>query len=203
MKRLILTVACVALLAGCGVRPPQTSGDIVRDRQEAQTSQGVAEVGTPTIVNWRALRLAKFAYEREDETGLLTYTYIRNLNGDLIHFCDSMGYGIPGGTQISAPRAMQRYSVAGREGYPREWGVAELDQPEPNGLHMPSSASATRIICINPATGTADLVTAEENLTTYTWPHPEARGEPDRSRARPLPADPVMALQNVPAPTTP
>jgi hypothetical protein len=77
----------------------------------------------------------KLLLELRDEQ-ISTFTYISNNSG--LHFiCNSVGYGLPYATQYTNP---ERYHVNG----------ANLPQPEPNDLFMPSQADATWVLCSTP-----------------------------------------------------
>lgn len=165
MKRMVYVMVVLISLAlvACGGKP--TSSDLQRDRQERMVNEGVQEVGVPSIKNFRELKLAKDIYEMRDQTGLVTYSYLENLNsvlvsghtalgGKLTFLCDSIGYPLPYSTQFTAPETMQRYYLPRREGGGNNsgetWGVERLPQAEPNGLFSPSSAEGTWVLCKDP-----------------------------------------------------
>lgn len=156
MKRVFNALAIVLVavgLAACEGQP--TSSDIQRDRQEKLVQEGVAQVGMPAIKNFRMLKLLKDIQELQDQTGLVTYTYLwSDIQGKLVFFCDSIGYPIPYSTQFSAPESMQRYYLErrgdGGGNDVRHYGVARLPQAEPNGLFIPSSAEGTWVMCKDP-----------------------------------------------------
>lgn len=187
-----------SLLAGCNPAPQATSNDMQRDQQATINAEGAAEVGMPHIVNFRDMRGMKFWYERRDQADLLTYTYTKNMAGQWVWFCDSIGYPIPGGTQYSAPESMQRYRVRDLRydiSTLAGWffGVARLPQPEPNGVFPPTTAEGTGIICINPNTNKAGAAYAEDKLNTFEWPQPNALNEPNRSGPPKIaPLDPLV-----------
>jgi hypothetical protein len=55
----------------------------------------------PAIKNFRERRLLKSILEMRDQEGLTTFTYTYNeMTGQLVFFCDSIGYGIPYATQV-------------------------------------------------------------------------------------------------------
>ena len=129
---------------------------------------------------------------------MLTYTYTKNLQGQFVWFCDSIGFPISGGTQFSAPESMQhyrvrdlRYSAETAEGWFQ--GVEKLPQAEPNGIFPPSTAAGSRVICINPRTNVPSLSHAEDNLDTFEYPRSNAIDEPNRSGDKPKPKDPLIA----------
>lgn len=136
IKKLItITLGTLALtLASC--KP----SDITQTRaQERILAEGVAQLGMPAIKNFREKHLLKTIYELRDQTGLLTYTYMwSEMQGKLVFFCESVGYGIPYATQYSASEKEARVEYA-------------LPQAEPNGLFSPSSADGTWVMCKDPS----------------------------------------------------
>ncbi len=198
MKTQLIALLFVGLaLAGCQKPPPATANDAQRDQQAAINLEGAQQVGMPDIVNYRDMRGVRYWYEQRDKANLLTYTYTKNMQGQWIYFCDSIGYPIPGGTQYSAGESMQRYRVRDpRYGADSEhgwtWGVTRLPQAEPNGVFPPSTAEGTGIICISPINNKAEAVYAEEKVSAFPWPQKGAVNEPDRSApAKTAPADPL------------
>ncbi len=151
--RVLAIVLLASLVVACEGKP--TSSDTQRDRQEQMVLEGVAQVGIPSIKNFRELKLAKDIYEMRDQTGLVTYSYVwSDMQGKLVFLCDSIGYPVPYATQFTAPETMQRYNLPIRgDGYGndnRHWGVTRLPQAEPNGLFSPSSAEGTWVMCKDP-----------------------------------------------------
>lgn len=134
--------------------------------------QGTVTVGYPAIINWAEKKNLRMIYELRDNPKLVTWSYTTDLNGKLHNACDgsnSVGYPIPYSTQFTAPKA----PVARRAQYPAgvggstEYRVFEADQPEPNGLYMPSSAEATWVMCFNPATKAIEATYMEDRVRTY------------------------------------
>lgn len=152
MKRILLIITIVALpLFVVACAPPPSSNDIQRNRQEEMVQEGVAQVGVPSIKNFRELKLAKDIYELRDQTGLVTYTYLWNdFGGKLVFFCESIGYPIPYSTQFTASETMQTYNLKKSNKSERYYGIARLPQAEPNGLFSPSSAEGTWVMCKDP-----------------------------------------------------
>lgn len=146
-------------ISACDYRP--TSSDIQRDRQEKQVQEGVAQVGIPSIKNFRELKLAKDIYELRDQTGLVTFSYLENMNpsvvrghtalgGKLTYLCDSVGYPLPYSVQFTAPETIQRYYLPSEKDRQREIGATRLPQAEPNGLFSPGNAEGTWVMCKDP-----------------------------------------------------
>lgn len=146
--RKIAIFAALALstaLYGCDVQPAAPSGAQKESQATKQLqSQAAVAVGMPAIKNFTEKNLLKTLYELRDKPDLITYSYIVNMQGDLIPLCPgvSIGYGIPFSAQFTAPSvdSMASRSID---------GVTTITtyQPEPNGLYMPDSTSATWVIC--------------------------------------------------------
>jgi hypothetical protein len=113
-----------------------------RQQQETILQEATAQVGMPSIKNFRERKLLKDIYELRDQTGLVTYTYLYSeYSGKLIFLCDSVGYGIPYATQYTNP---QRPLATG---YSKS---SIISQADPNGLFSPQAAEGTWVICKNP-----------------------------------------------------
>ncbi|MEK9151293.1 MAG: hypothetical protein AAB547_01535 [Patescibacteria group bacterium] len=126
------------MLVSCDWRP--TSDDTQRAQQEKMLQEGTAQVGMPAIKNFRERKLLKDILELRDQQGLVTYTYVWNeMQGKLVFFCDSIGYGIPYATQFTNPQKVENYNRS-----------ITLPQADPNGLFSPASAEGTWVMCKNP-----------------------------------------------------
>lgn len=152
MKRfisLLLVLVMVFSLAGCGSTREKTT-----DENQAQVTQELlkeanAQVGMPEIHNFFEKDMMKYLYELRDDSELITYTYIVNLDGRLVYQGQSIGFGIPASVQFSNPEKFIDNNYDLGEG----WGGIILPQAEPNGLFMPEGLSATWIIMVNEETG--------------------------------------------------
>jgi hypothetical protein len=144
----------IALLApaannGCG---EPSSDDIQRNQQEVLLKEGTAQVGMPSLKNFRERKMLKEILELRDQTGLVTYTYMVNemglqpvkgktaLSGKLIFVGESIGYGIPYATQFTNPMKVDRWSSA----------YIALPQADPNGLFSPAAAEGTWVLLKQP-----------------------------------------------------
>src|SRR5579859_6470328 len=153
MKKLMLLsgISAFVALAGCNYTP--TSNDLQRDRQEQSLQQAVAQTGVPSLTHFREMKILKSIYEMRDQDGLVTYTYLYSpMLGKFTFLCDSIGYGIPYSTQITAGESVQRYYLPGTSDRSAQWGWEKLPQAEPNGLFVPSSAAGTWVLCQVPGT---------------------------------------------------
>jgi len=133
-------------LVGCGTPPDtRTSDQKQHDQQEQILQEGTSAVGMPAIKNFREKRLLKDIIELCDQDGLVTYTYLENMNpvivrgrtalgGKLTYFGETIGYGIPYATQFTNPMK--------KEGY----NASPIPQADPNGLFKPASAEGTWVL---------------------------------------------------------
>lgn len=125
-----------------GCRNNSSSDSIQSKQQEKILQEGSSQVGMPAIKNFRERKLVKDILEMRDQTGLTTHTYLwSDVQGKLVFFCESIGYGIPYATQFTNPQKIEDYTSA---------GYAILPQADPNGLFSPSSAEGTWVMCKDP-----------------------------------------------------
>ncbi len=176
MKRLLLaTVALAALTIQAGCVPEETSAAARDTRATLQaTEQGALTVGFPAVINWAEKRQLKIIYELRDTLKLMTYTYVTDLQGKLHNACpgsNSIGFPIPYATQFTAPKAAVARHPIYSDGSERstEYRIFEADQPEPNGLFMPSSAEGTWVVCLNPETKELAPTYIEDRVRTYLY----------------------------------
>jgi len=168
MRRLIATAALVSLVlmaaltvVGCENRQPEA------DRiQSEQTAQMMAElqrqVGMPNVTNWQQKKLMKLVYELCDKENLITYAYIKSdYQGKLMFIGKCIGFGIPFSAQYTNPERITRVQSGTYIGMP---------QPDPNGLFMPTSSSATWLMMIDPETGSPRPVYIEPEIVVSPFP---------------------------------
>ena len=153
MKRMIPILAVTLLLplvvTACSV--PDNSG-ASREAEATKTlfDQAAVAIGLPAVQNWTEKRQLKMLYELRDKAKLTTYSYYVDLNGKLHQVCPttSVGFGMPFSAQYTSPRVLSSNRPVNRvfdAGTRQTW---EAPQPEPNGLYMPDSTSATWVICL-------------------------------------------------------
>ena len=120
---------------GCDSTPPSDKAQQTQQEQMAQNAN--QQVGMPGITNFTEKKIMRRLYEMRDQN-IATFTYLVDLQGQLHHVCDSIGYGLPYSTQFSNPEKIT-------QSYSQSYGT--LPQSEPNGLFMPASAEGTWVIC--------------------------------------------------------
>lgn len=156
-------------LAGC---MDDNSGAARESRQtQLNLNQASTIVGMPAITNFTEKRMLKTIYELRDSPHLVTYSYYLDLNGKRHKVCPttSIGYGFPYATQYTAPKAPKVSAPAYPDGTQSQWHTWEADQPEPNGLYMPSSADGTWVICLDPSDKSLKPVYVEPRVMVYPF----------------------------------
>lgn len=175
MKLPLIALVALPLLAACY---EETTDDKQANEQAEALAQGHAQIGMPAIGSFQEKRLMKELYELRDKP-IATHAYIVNeMTGCLLYLGPSVGYGLPYGTQYTAPTRTVRWSS---EGY------RQIPQAEPNGLFMPSSAEGTWVMLKSPAEDKVQPVYIEQRVLVSPF------RLPDLECVRPAPAAAVAA----------
>lgn len=124
----------------------KSSDEIQAQQQETILAEGTSAIGMPAIKNFRERRLLKDIFELRDQAGLTTFTYLVSMQGTLVFFCNSIGYGIPYATQFTNPQKVEYTNPPGKTGY----AYNVIAQADPNGLFSPASADGTWVMCKDP-----------------------------------------------------
>lgn len=139
---LIITILCFCI--GCLEVNSSTDGKMA-EQTENMLAEANRQIGLPNIVNFQQKKLMKSIYELCDKEDLICYAYIKSdYQGKLIFVGKCIGYGIPFSAQYSSPEKIVYKTV--------DSGVSTMPNPEPNGLFMPTSSSATWLMLIDPKT---------------------------------------------------
>ena len=157
MKKILLVLPLVAMLAACDQSP--TSTQIERKKQEELSLRGVQEVGMPAITNFAEKRMMKDIIELRDQN-VATYVYITDMNGRLHKVCNAVGYGLPYATQYTNPMRISDYTH----------GVVAIPQADPNGLYSPASADGTWVLCVDSKSGKPKPVYIEPRVIVSPMP---------------------------------
>lgn len=168
MKKLfIITLVLVCfLVVGCG---KDNRADTVQQRQTEQLMQEVQrQVGMPNIINFQQKKLMKMIYELCDKEDLITYAYIKSdYQGKLFFIGKCIGFGIPFSAQFTNPEKI----IRGRN---TDWYAGQspttMPQPDPNGLFMPTSSSATWLMMIDPKSNKPRPVYIEPEIVVSPFP---------------------------------
>ena len=157
----VILVLGMFVIVGCDY---QSSAD---KKQRKQTEEMMLEigrqVGMPNIVNFQQKKLMKMVLELCDQENLITYAYIKSdYHGKLYFIGKCIGYGIPFSAQYTNPeKPISRSTYHDSNTIP---------QPDPNGLFMPTSSSATWLMMIDPKTNKPRPVYFEPEIVVSAFP---------------------------------
>lgn len=150
---LLATVLLITALVGCSNselnrrKEREYQGDLMVKAQET--------VGMPNIANFTERKMAKMIFELRDDADLVTYSYIKNVNGKYTYLGQSIGYGLPYSVQYTNPS-----------------NTDGTKQSDPNGLYMPDGLSSTWIMITDEASGEVYPMYVEDNLTVSQYKLP-------------------------------
>jgi len=141
VKLVLGLIALVLMVVSCETTP--SSNQILAAKQEQMMQEANAQTGMPAIKNFQERKMMKMILELRDQENLVCYAYIiPEMTGNPVFLGKCIGYGLPYATQYTNPQSQsQTYN-----------GIAILQQADPNGLFMPSSAEGTWILLIDPNT---------------------------------------------------
>ena len=145
----------------------KTTDDKQRIQTEKLVSEAQRQVGMPNIINFQQRKLMKMIYELCDKENLICYAYIKSdYQGKLFFIGKCIGFGIPFSAQYTNPM-----KPATSNGYWRDFAIP---QPDPNGLFMPTSSSATWLMMIDPTTNKPRPVYIEPEIVVSPFPLTES-----------------------------
>jgi len=172
---LIFMVMIMALLAmtitGCSSQAQSEYDKRETQYTIEQTNRATDVAGFPNITNFTEKALLKWILELRDKPNYATYTYLANRDAELVFFGESIGYGIPYSAQFSNP---ERVTLIESE-IGTNLGRWVLPQPEPHGLFVPESSSATFVICVHE--GEPAAVYVEPQITVSPFPLTAKEGD--------------------------
>ena len=188
-NKLLQIVLCALVVCMVGVNISYATNyndlkDSSADRKQAEATQkmlGEAErqVGMPNITNFQQRKLMKWIFELADRTDLITYTYIKNMQGQFIFVGKSIGFGVPFSAQFTNPKRiwdMEREGGALNK-HEDNGEIQLLPQADPNGLFMPTSSSATWVIMIDPDDGSPRPQYWEPEIIVTPYPMAKVLGK--------------------------
>ena len=172
--RNLITVVCIMLIAlsptGCR-RRSETADQIQSQQTRVAMGEAQRQVGMPAITNFQQRKLMRMILELCDREDLICYAYIKSdYHGKLCFIGKCIGYGIPFSAQFTNP---MRVADASNEVRGREltgFNPIVLPQPDPNGLFMPTSSSATWLMMIDPESGDPRPVYIEPEIVVSPFP---------------------------------
>jgi len=157
---LILLIGTLTMIS-CDVKP---SNDQKQAKQtEKSLSEALRQIGMPAITNFQELKRFKQILELRDQANLITYTYLFNaMTGKVGQFLGkSIGFGIPASTQFTNPMKVTKGLYSGHQ--------VVLPQPDPNGLFMPTSSTATWVMLLD-SKGNPHPMYVEPLIIVSTFP---------------------------------
>lgn len=151
-KKLILLIMIVVLtISACNVEEPQS---VENDRKATEKSleQYSKQVPVPSF-SFPFVRyvIGKILELQNAQISTFTYVY-SDYQGKIVWSCPSIGYPIPGGTQMTNPEQV----VSGTDSENFE-GAVTIPQAEPSGVYSPDTSAGTNILCV------------WEDGTVYNW----------------------------------
>ena len=158
LKKISSIIVFMCLIAiifnGCNNDP-----DYIQRKQTKQLMNEInKQIGMPNIINFQQKKIMKTILEECDKENLICYAYIvAKYSGKLIFLGKCIGYGVPFSAQYTNP---ERYYLNG----------TTLPQPDPNGLFMPTSSSATWLLLIDPKTNKPRPVYIEPEIIVSPFP---------------------------------
>lgn len=136
--RVSILLGFLATLAACG---DTTGVGVTNQKQEEITDTAALAVPFPKITKFQELKILSKLYEVRDQSDMM-FTYSEAMDGSLTKICNSLGFGIPYGTQFSNPEKLQWNSSS---------GYANIPQAEPNGAYTGTATTdATWVLCFGP-----------------------------------------------------
>lgn len=164
-----MLLVMVFLAGGCNDEKPH-----YEEQQTQVTTQlmneAMRQVGMPNIKNFWQRKLLKMIYEIADQSDVITFAYTFNqFTGKFRYVGRAIGFGVPFSAQYTNPMRIVDDPYG-------DWssGGRVIPQPDPNGIYMPTSSTATWIILIDETTGELNLVYMEPLLTVSQIPLPAA-----------------------------
>lgn len=142
-------------------------------KQAAKTEASMAEanrqVGMPNIKRFQMRKTLKQIQELCDKENIVCHAYLQSKDsGKPVYLGKCIGYGVPFAAQFTNPERMIRGgSTSG--GY---WAVT-IPQPDPSGLFVPSSSSATWLMMVDPKTNKVHPVYIEPEIIVSPFKFPQ------------------------------
>lgn len=171
MKKILLIMLVLSLslgFVGCGTNNVPAAIDA--EQQQAQETKRLLnevnnQIGLPNITNFYEKKMAKEIFELRDDSKLITYAYMQNLEGKFVYLGQCVGFGLPYSVQYTNPEKIEKTRIYTRgAGAVAEEEVNTVPQADPNGLYMPDGLNATWLMYINPETGKREVIYTEPSI---------------------------------------
>lgn len=154
-KRFILVA--ITLLVIASIAAECSNPDAVESQNVKRQQQLYVNSQPAPYFEWSLERhlMTELYKARNNAVSTFSLTF-NDFRGAISWSCASIGFPIPGGTQLTNP---QQYVVSG----------AVLPQAEPNGLFTPATSAGTYVMCVN-KDGTVSPTYIEDNVRTFPQP---------------------------------
>lgn len=168
-KILFLLVLIAILLSACGQE--NTGG--LREEQQRTANQATQYSDSQPIpvFEWSLERQVMIELYKARNNAVGTFSYVLNPYDNSIMFeCASVGYPIPGGTQLTNPQQLTWRKEHGN------YIEGVLPMMEPNGTYSPDNSANTYIMCVNDD-GTISPIYVEWYVWTFPYPMHSVEGK--------------------------
>ena len=138
----------------------------VKEQNQVNQQQKVFVDNQPApAFDWSMERHVMVELYKARNNAVVTYSYVRNYQGQIIFSCKSIGFPIPSNTELTNSMALANPSDSG---YPY-YNATALPQAEPNGLYSSPSTFGTYVMCTN-SDGTVSPSYFETDVETHLSP---------------------------------
>jgi len=163
-----LLIICFILIAsftlsGCTL---EDSANSKESNQVGQQQKVYVENQPVPAFDWSLERHIFTEIYKARNNAVITYSYVRNFNGQVYFKCKSIGFPLPSNMQLTNPEALYDWNG---DGEPSMSDATALPQAEPNGLYSSPSTSGTYVMCLN-SDGTVSPAYFEDNIETHMSP---------------------------------
>ena len=159
------------LFVGCENSIKATTDKNQMEETEKLTAEAQRQVGMPNIKSFQQRKIMKLIYEQCDREDLICYAYIlASYSGKLVFIGKCIGYGVPFSAQFTNPeKIVNAEEIIGNTNHAGLF-TEVLPQPDPNGLFMPTSSSATWLLMVDPETKKTRPVYLEPEIVVSPFP---------------------------------
>ncbi|MFI5296559.1 MAG: hypothetical protein ACHREM_00555 [Polyangiales bacterium] len=157
MKNRHALFVMLAAFGACGADADCTSSE-ERDSSKVDDQQKVYATAQPIpTFKWSQDRDNLIQIYKMKNEARTTYAVVRAAGtGDVLWYCQSVGFPIPADTQLTNPLQ-------------RSYESAVIEQPEPNGLFSSKHTDGTYVLCVEPD-GTVSPQYTESKVEVFSRP---------------------------------
>lgn len=162
MKRILLSLGVVALIAACGTNGTGAANQTEASQVNAQQNQ-YEKVQPVPYFDYSLQRQALIDIYKAQNTATQTWSVITSYSGQFLFQCESMGWPIPANYQLTNPQVLNSIYGAASSAY----GVGTVGQAEPNGIYS-GNTQGTYVLCIRPD-GKISPIYTENNVQMFPF----------------------------------